>query len=1113
MTDYSILSYYILETYLGNLSGKNLEDEFVAREPESRVMVGKLAASRVQKKLSDGSYEEVHENEFKSIPSINMTFTVLKNECGRLLIKPRGLLMYTIAPDYQKTIDYVLSEFSQKYHRQFHSIKELSDFESKFDIPNTYKKIQISDYLGDGFEISLKGLQTCEFNLQDAIRDKLFDLIDKISDEIRICNSSKISILDLQTKEDFERATRPKSERVFPSWRIDIYCKVVEAPDSYNFFLQMVNRTEISGKTPGYIPVVFDSGISIIGNEQIRFVPIELENLLSSYKEREPVYATAENTSVRYVSEKNMLISDNVPYYIQYRLKTNDSLCEYTTFEALLNDLFGNLKHINKEMLSDFDRCCKEFATEKEKLSLDAICKYSEALKEYENEINRYEKGIRMLECHDFVKSAFKYMLQTFQTELPFEHRKINGWRLFQIVFIVSMIPDVIRSEYKDDKTNWETDNANLLYFPTGGGKTEAFLGVCIFTMFFDRLRGKNEGISAFLKYPLRLLAVQQLDRVLTVVAKANKVLHSSDELLECSDFSIGFFVGKSITPNRLEEIVGEDESLFNQRFRFIDTCPYCGKKTVNVRLDLDRYVLRHYCDNPDCNHDELPLLIVDEEIYRYLPSLVICTIDKMAALGLTGRFRSLFGQVKSKCSKHGFSTTNKCSCYKCNNDVYQVSELKDPIPTLFIQDEMHLVKESLGTFDAHYEAFIDYYAKNLVPASQRKHIKYIGASATISRYKDHIQHLYHKNAIRFPCEYPSRKSGQDFYSYTDKNDITRIITGFSPYGQHSIMDGMWHSVYEMHKLIFGLIMNRGLGYKEVKKRGFQGTEESYFDMLYDYWVELVYNNRKNDADELMNSFTNQANNALIAEGIEQFRIESMTSDEDFQKVRNILFNISENHKKLDSTNLILATSTISHGVDEDSFNSMFFFGMPNNNAEYIQAYSRVGRKYSGIVVDIIRLIRLRDRSYLRNFIIFHSNQDDMVESVPINRWARNAIYNTLPGLLSGLFLQYYYRDSKSTENDFYAIKLKKMLVDGEVEPDAVANLIVEILGCNEGEKLSMVYMDIIRAEVKRVLNSIKDTECSGSLSEAISKFSKGHRAPMNSLRDTQEQVFIEIKE
>jgi superfamily II DNA/RNA helicase len=139
------------------------------------------------------------------------------------------------------------------------------------------------------------------------------------------------------------------------------------------------------------------------------------------------------------------------------------------------------------------------------------------------------------------------------------------------------------------------------------------------------------------------------------------------------------------------------------------------------------------------------------------------------------------------------------------------------------------------------------------------------------------------------------------------------------------------------------------------------------------------------------------------------------------------LFDIQSNRGNLESTNILLATSTISHGVDEDSFNIMYFFGMPNNNAEYIQAYSRTGRKYTGIVIDIIRLMRTRDRSYLKNFVVFHQNRDDLVEAVPINRWAKNAIYSTLPGLLAALLMQYY-TVVNGKDAMYWAVDLKKLL-------------------------------------------------------------------------------------
>jgi superfamily II DNA/RNA helicase len=300
--------------------------------------------------------------------------------------------------------------------------------------------------------------------------------------------------------------------------------------------------------------------------------------------------------------------------------------------------------------------------------------------------------------------------------------------------------------------------------------------------------------------------------------------------------------------------------------------------------------------------------------------------------------------------------------------------------------------------------------------------------------------------------------------------------------------------------------------YAALCDAGFVGNIDEYKEMLYDYWIELVYNNRKQDAMELANAFQNQANNYLEAKGVPQYVIEQMTSDVDFQTVRKTLFDIHANRRNFDSTNLLLATSTISHGVDEDSFNIMYFFGMPNNNAEYIQAYSRTGRKHTGIVIDIIRLMRVRDRSYLKNFVVFHQNRDDLVEAVPINRWAKNAIYSTLPGSLSGLIRQHY-TITTGTDSLHQAIKVQKLLRSGDIDIDDVISKLINAYGCNNQEKMSLAYKEIIADEANNILSGIKNGNFTNevSLSDAIGKFSRGKKTPMTSLRDTEEQIEIKI--
>lgn len=338
-----------------------------------------------------------------------------------------------------------------------------------------------------GISIPLISLQESKIHLEQQINERFSELADKISNEIKVIKSDRVSLFDLVDKERFYLVTGGSEEFVYPRWIIDIYCTVIDEGDSYHFLMQMVNKTPVNGKSNiGYLPKVFNAGMDIVGNRAVKFKNIDLDYFKSSYKTRSLVYAVAENTSASYCPEDNSIRTDNIPRYYQKRLKTKDGLTEYVKFEKLIQDPVGNLNCIYREMKADYEQCSNEFNTTRFPSAV-AKDKFRTALEEYGREIARFKKGIEQIEYKDYVKKAFVYMNKTFMTKLAGEHRQISGWRLFQIVFIVSLICEMIRSEYKNDRTIAEADieMANLLYFPTGGGKTEAFLGACVFNMFF----------------------------------------------------------------------------------------------------------------------------------------------------------------------------------------------------------------------------------------------------------------------------------------------------------------------------------------------------------------------------------------------------------------------------------------------------------------------------------------------------------------------------------------------------------------------------------------------------------------------------------------------------
>ena len=202
------------------------------------------------------------------------------------------------------------------------------------------------------------------------------------------------------------------------------------------------------------------------------------------------------------------------------------------------------------------------------------------------------------------------------------------------------------------------------------------------FHCFFDRLRGKTKGLTAIIKYPLRLLSIQQVDRVLRKITAAQHIKNKYQ--LQGENFSLGYFVGGGNTPNYIKDYneIHMNIEDFSEKQQQIYECPYC-KDVVKLKIDIDRREVVHYCKNDSCMyHDQLPYLFVDDEIYRSVPSVLISTLDKFAIMAINNQFKKLL------------YITDQGTC-----------EAYDPAPTLSIIDEIHLIKESLGTFSSHYES------------------------------------------------------------------------------------------------------------------------------------------------------------------------------------------------------------------------------------------------------------------------------------------------------------------------------------------------------------------------------------------------------------------------
>ncbi|MCR3907153.1 MAG: helicase-related protein, partial [Tenericutes bacterium] len=440
--------------------------------------------------------------------------------------------------------------------------------------------------------------------------------------------------------------------------------------------------------------------------------------------------------------------------------------------------------------------------------------------------------------------------------------------------------------------------------------------------------------------------------------------------------------------------------------------------------------------------------------------------------------------------------------------------DLYDPAPSLIIQDEVHLIRESLGTFDSHYETLIQYLIESLIP--KKKKVKIIGATATISNYEKHVWELYNKGARMFPAKSPY--IGKNFYSYTDNEDINRIMISFAPFGR-SILNSVVYSLKYLREVVFEYLKDVN---KVIKIPGMDIKDKNEaFEIVKDYWIFLEYNNVRIDGNRVINAIDNIINPELMQLNKPSFDIRKMTGDESFQDVRKILAEIEKNDEVFEGINLISATSMISHGVDADRFNMMLFFGMPGNTAEYIQAYSRVGRKYPGIVIDIIRPTREKDNSYLKNFVKFHEFKDILVEPVPINRWASNAIEKTFSGILAGILMDYYDPKFNLDYGNIYDMKvLKKLIEDGKINKEELLNDLKEAYGCqfNDGGSVnpSYNYVKFIEDSLEKIFSEIDDRTFRDEyyyLGGNVLQMLDGRlNWPMRSLRFTEKSVNIELR-
>ena len=714
------------------------------------------------------------------------------------------------------------------------------------------------------------------------------------------------------------------------------------------------------------------------------------------------------------VEEGKAIRSETLPRFVQQIVKPREDHVPELSWARFASDPVGPLLEI-RDAMAGFASEWQEFIEQDPAMKDPGVREASsDELADFQREVERFAPGLSLIDPNhrdfdELLQRAFKLANEAFASAHADE--AYDSWRLFQLAFIVSELPSLaVRTRPTDERLRAELDHADVLWFPTGGGKTESYLGLIAVAAFYDRLRGKSRGITAWLRFPLRMLSVQQLDRVLKVLVAADEIRRR--EIPEGAAFELGYLVGGGNTPNRLMYQTGwwpgmdHAESMDAEdlrRRRLIAGCPHCGDNdSVELAPDKVAYRLLHRCRKCD---SALPIHITDDEVYRYQPTVIVSTIDKLSGYAHFGEFTSLTHGPAHECPDHGYYSFGNClagdACDRKGNDLAPVRGWHDPTPSLIVQDELHLVREELGSFSAHFEGLI---AELQRSAGNGLPSKILAATATIEQYDDQLRQVYGRRPRRFPS--PGYRRERSFYT-EEIPDVRRMFLGVLPSGSgYGKVEVSARMQTVMAQTINDLQDDPDRARQIVTATtGVDLGDRDLENLLFNHEASLTYVNTRQHG-VLIGDDLGKLSAGFEEHGNEPFRFETLTGDVPISELASVIAQLEDatlDQPRGERLRGLVGTSVVSHGVDLARLNLMVMCGMPPTVADYIQATSRAGRAYVGLIVAVFDNLQRRESSFFAHFESTHRFLERMVEPVPLNRYARHSVDRTLPAIVMAL--------------------------------------------------------------------------------------------------------------
>ena len=592
------------------------------------------------------------------------------------------------------------------------------------------------------------------------------------------------------------------------------------------------------------------------------------------------------------------------------------------------------------------------------------------------------------------------------------------GWRPFQIAFILMNLSAMVNPHHAD------RDMVDLLYFPTGGGKTEAYLGLMAFVIANRRLHidphdvyNRDGGVTAILRYTLRLLTTQQRDRIIKMVVAAELIRQKTGSRFGTAPISIGFWVGGTVTPNYFKDLKedpddpGKARRNCNLLYKQLLTCPFCGKplSSENFYIDFDRKSVEIYCSDKNCmfykyrqDRMAIPVYLVDEEIYSKCPTIILSTVDKFARLPWDVKTNTLFGRVDRLCSRDGYVAIGDEHKRHNKTATLPTASLK-PVkqfapPELIIQDELHLITGPLGTIYGAYETIIEDLC-TYVDNGQVIKPKYVVSTATIKNAGEQTKCLYgRKNMAQFPPN--GFEIGDSFF-------INEVPVTEDPFRKYVGICASGQSMKTALLRVYAVLLQTSY---ELSK---DETTNKYIDPYYSlvgYFnsirelggaVRLLQDDIPKRIKRLKKKYHYERERPLK-------RRTEITSRMSSYDIPNKLKQLETTFQSDDCLDTAVATNMIAVGMDVDRLGLMVVTGQPKQNSEYIQATSRIGRSFPGLVVTLYNPYRPRDLSHFENFTGYHSQLYRFVEgttATPFSARARDRVLHAV--IISAIRLKY----------------------------------------------------------------------------------------------------------